>query len=63
MPDDRWLIAGLGNPGAGYAGNRHNAGYLVADELARRIGGRFKPGKFRTAVAEGRLAGTPVTVL
>ena len=63
MPDDRWLIAGLGNPGAGYAGNRHNAGYLVADELARRIGGRFKPGKFRTSVAEGRLDGTPVTVL
>jgi peptidyl-tRNA hydrolase, PTH1 family len=63
MPDDRWLIAGLGNPGAGYAGNRHNAGYLVADELARRIGGKFKPGKFRTSTAEGRLAGTPVTVL
>ena len=63
MPDDRWLIAGLGNPGAGYAGNRHNAGYLVADELAQRIGGKFRPGKFRTSMAEGRLAGTPVTVL
>jgi len=63
MPDERWLIAGLGNPGVGYAGNRHNAGYLVADELAQRIGSRFRPGKFRTAAAEGRLAGTPVTVL
>ena len=63
MPDERWLIAGLGNPGVGYAGNRHNAGYLVADELARRIGSRFRPGKFRTAAADGRLAGTPVTVL
>ncbi|HTT53287.1 MAG TPA: aminoacyl-tRNA hydrolase [Streptosporangiaceae bacterium] len=63
MPDERWLIAGLGNPGGGYAGNRHNAGYLVADELARRMGGKFRPGKFRSTVAEGRLAGTPVTVL
>jgi len=62
MADERWLIVGLGNPGPGYAGNRHNAGYMVADELAARIGSRFRAGKFRSVIAEGRLEGTPVTV-
>ncbi|HWG61199.1 MAG TPA: aminoacyl-tRNA hydrolase [Streptosporangiaceae bacterium] len=62
MSDERWLIAGLGNPGPGFAGNRHNAGYMVADELATRIGGRFKPGKYRALVTDGRLAGAPVTL-
>ena len=62
MADERWLIVGLGNPGPGYAGNRHNAGYMVADEIAARIGARFRAGKFRSAVADGHLDGTPVTV-
>ena len=33
-----WLVAGLGNPGRQYAGNRHNAGFLIVDELLRRSG-------------------------
>ncbi len=62
MADKRWLIAGLGNPGPGYAGNRHNAGFMVADLLAERIGTRFKRDRSRAAVATGRLAGFPVTL-
>ncbi len=62
MADDRRLVVGLGNPGPKYAGTRHNAGFLVADLLAERIGGRFKTHKSRADVVEGRLAGSPVVL-
>ena len=63
MTGDRWLIAGLGNPGPSYAGNRHNAGYLAADVLAARAGARFRAGKFRVMAAEGRVAGSGVIIV
>ena len=47
------LVVGLGNPGREHAQNRHNAGWMVIDELARRHGGSFK-GKFSGQLAEVR---------
>jgi peptidyl-tRNA hydrolase, PTH1 family len=56
------LVAGLGNPGREYANTRHNVGFLVADELARRWGGSWR-GKFSGELAEVRADGSRLALL
>ena len=50
----RWLVAGLGNPGPEYERTRHNVGFRVSDELARRLDGKFKRSKHSALVADVR---------
>lgn len=54
MDDDHWLVVGLGNPGPGYAGNRHNVGQMALAVLADRASASFKNHKANASVAEGR---------
>ncbi len=56
------LVAGLGNPGREYERNRHNVGWMVAEELARRHGGSWR-GKFSGRLAEVRVDGNRVALL
>jgi len=57
------LLVGLGNPGSKYSNNRHNIGFMVADEIIRRHG--FGPArhKFQGEIAEGRIGPEKVLVL
>ncbi|MER8477273.1 aminoacyl-tRNA hydrolase [Mesorhizobium sp. M1163] len=57
------VFAGLGNPGAKYANNRHNVGFMAADAIARRHS--FSPWskKFQGLIAEGTLAGDKVILI
>jgi peptidyl-tRNA hydrolase, PTH1 family len=56
------LVVGLGNPGREYARTRHNAGWLVVDELARRLCGSWRS-KFSGKLAEVRVDGSKLGLL
>ena len=56
------LVVGLGNPGREHARNRHNAGWMVVDELARRHSGSWRS-KFSGQMAEVRVGDEKVALL
>jgi len=57
------IIAGLGNPGAKYEKNRHNIGFMAADEIARRWRFGAPRAKFQSVIQEGEVEGTRVLLM
>ncbi|MCR5264482.1 MAG: aminoacyl-tRNA hydrolase [Clostridiales bacterium] len=58
-----WLMVGLGNPGAEYARNRHNAGFIAVDHMSASLGFTVTKLKFRALTGECRIAGKRVLVM
>jgi PTH1 family peptidyl-tRNA hydrolase len=56
------LVAGLGNPGREHAADRHNVGWMIVDELARRHAGTFRA-KFSGRLSELRIGDARVALL
>jgi len=57
------MLVGLGNPGAGYANNRHNIGFMAVDEIVRRHSFSAFRSKFEGHISEGNLAGEKALIL
>jgi peptidyl-tRNA hydrolase, PTH1 family len=57
MESDRFLVAGLGNPGRNYRRNRHNAGFLLVDRLASSLDLQFTRHRFEAVLTDGALDG------
>jgi PTH1 family peptidyl-tRNA hydrolase len=58
-----YLIIALGNPGAGYQSDRHNVGFMVAEELRRRHGLSELRSRFQGLAGEGTICGRRVALL
>ncbi|MGL4340112.1 MAG: aminoacyl-tRNA hydrolase [Rhodoglobus sp.] len=60
--DAQWLVVGLGNPGPGYAGHRHNVGQMAVGELADRASATFRQHKSNAVVAQGHGVGVKLVL-
>lgn len=58
-----FLLVGLGNPGSGYKGNRHNVGFMAADEIVRRHNFSSWKNRFNGEFCEGNIDGEKVLAL
>ena len=63
MADEKFMVAGLGNPGKKYRGNRHNIGFMAVDRLAQSLGITSDRVEQRAIVAKTRLAGKPLLIV
>ena len=57
------LVVGLGNPGKEYTLTKHNVGFLVIDELGKRVGVDIQKSKFQSLHGEGFLEGNKILLL